>query len=41
MKLVVSAGENKIIQLPENSVTIEAYTIPREQEGKLVRLVCG
>lgn len=32
--LVVSAGGNKQIQLPENEVTLTAYALPQEKEGE-------
>ncbi|XP_035659768.1 dyslexia-associated protein KIAA0319-like isoform X1 [Branchiostoma floridae] len=32
-QLVVSAGENKVIQLPQNSVTLHGFTVPEPPEG--------
>ena len=32
--LVVSAGGNKEIQLPQNDVTLSAFAIPKKQKGK-------
>ncbi|XP_023236915.1 dyslexia-associated protein KIAA0319-like protein isoform X2 [Centruroides sculpturatus] len=32
--LVVSAGDNKVIQLPENEVTLSAYAIAKPKEGE-------
>ena len=31
--IVVSAGDNKIVQLPEDSTTISAYVIPEDEAG--------
>ncbi|UYV60199.1 KIAA0319L [Cordylochernes scorpioides] len=33
-RLVVSAGDNVTIQLPDNSVTISAYVLPKPPEGE-------
>lgn len=33
-RLVVSAGDNKVIQLPENEVTVSAYAIAKPKEGE-------
>ncbi|GAB6023868.1 hypothetical protein CHUAL_008606 [Chamberlinius hualienensis] len=32
--LVVSAGEDKIVQLPNNEVTLSAYALPKESDGE-------
>ncbi|XP_066268717.1 dyslexia-associated protein KIAA0319-like protein isoform X2 [Branchiostoma lanceolatum] len=32
-QLVVSAGENKVIRLPQNSVTLHGFTVPEPPEG--------
>ena len=36
-KLTVSAGESKVLQLPENSVTLSAFVLPVAAEGKTER----
>ncbi|XP_076437879.1 dyslexia-associated protein KIAA0319-like protein [Babylonia areolata] len=33
-KLTVSAGENKVLQLPENSITLSAYVFPNAKEDE-------
>ncbi|XP_025091552.1 dyslexia-associated protein KIAA0319-like protein [Pomacea canaliculata] len=33
-KLTVSAGENKVLQLPENSLTLSAFVLPKAQTGE-------
>lgn len=32
--LVVSAGDNKVVQLPENSISLSAFAVPKEAEGE-------
>ena len=33
-KLTVSAGESKVLQLPEKSVTLSAFVLPKAEDGK-------
>ena len=33
-KLTVSAGESKVLQLPEKSVTLSAFVLPKAEEGR-------
>ena len=33
-KLTVSAGKSKEIQLPNNTVTLSAFVVPEQVEGK-------
>ena len=33
--LVVSAGDDKVIQLPNDQVTLSAFALPKDEEGKL------
>lgn len=38
---MVSAGEDKILQLPENAISLSAFAVPKESEGGDILIFVG